>query len=645
MIFYQASKLSFSITILFLIFQPNSFNAEINKCHGSCKTSNFSISLPYPFGFSAGCPIQLNCTDAGVTIGKFVVLNITSADIVIKLPAKCDREVASISVLFGENYALSSATSLLLQNCSKPLSGPCEIRPMFIEASLKLNSCASRSDNMSCFNGVAGEKLLSFDEINNSQCRFLFSATTIVARNSSVSLDLERVNLGWWHKGECNCDQNANCTKVMKGNSTVMGYRCSCKEGYEGDGFKEGGGCRRVPRCNFHHYMYGKCGGRGSERVVVPVAIGGVCLGFGLLFLIHKQYQFLVHKRLKKKFFESNGGLLLQQQISSDQGNIGKTKIFTLKELETATDHFNENRVLGKGGQGTVFQGKLVDRRIVAVKRSKLVDKDKIKEFVNEIVILSQIDHRNVVKLVGCCLETQVPLLVYEFVPNGTLFQYLHNQNSDQFPLTWEMRVRIASEAAGAISYLHSVASILIYHRDIKSTNILLDDKYRAKVSDFGTSKTIAIDQSHVTTLVYGTMGYLDPEYFQTSQFTEKSDVYSFGVVLAELLTGKSPVSLERSGEDRSLATYFVVSMEQDQLFDIIDVRLLDNCCSSEIIAVAGVAKKCLSLNGKDRPTMKEVAMELEKVQQLRKNMNAQHNSEEEIEYFGELDLLEISPI
>ncbi|XVE87222.1 hypothetical protein DITRI_Ditri18aG0098800 [Diplodiscus trichospermus] len=186
---------------------------------------------------------------------------------------------------------------------------------------------------------------------------------------------------------------------------------------------------------------------------------------------------------------------------------MGKTKVFTLKELEIATDHFNENRILGKGGQ-------------------------------------------------GCCLETQVPLLVYEFVPNGTLFHYLQD-HGNEFQLTWEMCVRVASEAAGAISYLHSVASVPIYHRDIKSTNILLDEKYGAKVSDFGISKTIAIDQSHVTTLFWGC---------------------SF-----ELLTGMSPVSFARIGEDRSLVTYFIDSMEEDKLFDILDARIIEINSSAQV--------------------------------------------------------------
>ncbi|KAM4082147.1 hypothetical protein ACJW30_11G148400 [Castanea mollissima] len=294
-----------------------------------------------------------------------------------------------------------------------------------------------------------------------------------------------------------------------------------------------------------------------------------------------------------------------------------KTKLFNSKELENATDRFNENRILGKGGQGTVYKGMLVDGNIVAIKKCNKVDEGNLEQFVNEIIILSQINHRNVVKLLGCCLETEVPLLVYEFIPNGTLFQYLHEKN-EEFPLlTWNMRLRIATEIAGALSYLHSAASLPIYHRDIKSSNILLDDKYKAKVADFGTSRTVAIDQTHLTTLVYGTFGYLDPEYFQTSQFTDKSDVYSFGVVLIELLTGEKPVFSTRSQEGRNLSTYFIHSLKENHLFDILDTQVKEDSNKDEIMAIANLAKRCLHWNGKKRPTMIEIMIELEGVQKV----------------------------
>ena len=317
--------------------------------------------------------------------------------------------------------------------------------------------------------------------------------------------------------------------------------------------------------------------------------------------------------RLKRKFFKQNGGLLLEQQISSNETALEKTKIFTSKELEKATDNFNLNRILGQGGQGAVYKGMLTDGRIVAVKKSIIVDESQIEHFINEIVILSQINHRNIVGILGCCLETEVPLLVYEFISNGNLFQLIHNQDMN-FPFSWKMRLQIATEVAGAFAYLHSSCSIPIYHSDIKSTNILLDDKYRAKVSDFGTSRSIAIEQTHLTTLVQGTFGYLDPEYFQSSQFTDKSDIYSFGVVLVELLTGQKPICPTRPQEEKSLATHFILSLQESRLFDILDARVVKEGGKEEIMAVAYLAYRCLNLNGRKRPTRKEVATELEHI-------------------------------
>ena len=183
----------------------------------------------------------------------------------------------------------------------------------------------------------------------------------------------------------------------------------------------------------------------------------------------------------RAKNFEQNGGLLLQQQMSSKDGMIEKTRIFTADELEKATDDYNEDRVLGQGGQGTVYKGMLSDGNIVAIKKSKIESENQLSQFINELVILSQINHQNVVKLLGCCLETEVPLLVYEFVPNGTLSKYIHGFNED-FPITWEMRLQIAIDVAGALTYLHSASSTPIFHRDVKTSNILLDSKYRAKI-------------------------------------------------------------------------------------------------------------------------------------------------------------------
>ncbi|KAL2456691.1 Wall-associated receptor kinase-like 9 [Forsythia ovata] len=271
----------------------------------------------------------------------------------------------------------------------------------------------------------------------------------------------------------------------------------------------------------------------------------------------------------------------------------------------------------------------LSEGKIVAIKKSKLVDENQVELFINEVVMLSQIIHRNVVKLLGCCLETEVPLLVYKFIFNGTLFDHIHDK-TNEFPLSWNMRLKIAVEVAEALAYLHSATAFPIYHRDVKSTNILLDEKYVAKVSDFGTSRSIAVDHTHLTTLVKGTFGYLDPEYFQSSQFTEKSDVYSFGVVLVELLTGQRPISSAKTGEERSLATRFLLCMEGENLEQILDAQVLEHDKRQELIAMAKLAQRCLNLNGKKRPTMKEVTMELEIIK-----MSQTHSTTSETKYQG----------
>ncbi|KAJ0532428.1 putative protein kinase RLK-Pelle-WAK family [Helianthus annuus] len=339
----------------------------------------------------------------------------------------------------------------------------------------------------------------------------------------------------------------------------------------------------------------------------------GVLFLVAISYVLYKVIKKEKEKRQRKRFFKRNGGLLLKQQEEADPSLVDKTIHFTSRELQKATDNFNENRILGRGGQGTVYKGMLVDGRIVAVKKSKIVDESQLEQFINEVVVLSQINHRNVVKLLGCCLETNVPLLVSEFIPNGTLYDRLHNE-IDEFPMSLDMRLQIATEVAGALAYLHSATSIPIYHRDIKTTNILLDDKYRAKVSDFGTSRFVSLDQTHVTTLVKGTFGYLDPEYFQSSQFTEKSDVYSFGVVLVELLTRERPISLTRFGENRSLATHFMLAMEEGRVMSIFDAMVIKEGTRDELLILANLAMRCLNLNGKYRPTMKEVAIELETI-------------------------------
>ncbi|KAF3451045.1 hypothetical protein FNV43_RR07134 [Rhamnella rubrinervis] len=374
---------------------------------------------------------------------------------------------------------------------------------------------------------------------------------------------------------------------------------------------------------------------KGSDRFVMIKITIGVAIGF-IALLISSSWMHLVLKqrklmKLKEKFFQQNGGLVLLQKLSRQEDSNEMVKIFTEEELNMATLNFNESRIIGQGGFGTVYKGILTNKRTVAIKRSKIIDQSQIEQFINEVVVLSQINHRNVVKLIGCCLETQVPLLVYEFVPNGTLFEHIHDHNKAS-NLLWENRLSIAAEAAGALSYLHSAASTPIIHRDVKSSNILLDNYMTAKVSDFGASRLVPLDQTELATIVQGTLGYLDPEYLHTNQLTEKSDVYSFGVVLVELLTGQKALSFERSEKERSLAMHFLYSLREDRLFEIVESRIVNEGNRELLKEVAEIARGCLNLKGDDRPTMKEVAMELEGLRKTEKHMWAAELNLEETE-------------
>ncbi|XP_034697220.1 wall-associated receptor kinase-like 10 [Vitis riparia] len=228
---------------------------------------------------------------------------------------------------------------------------------------------------------------------------------------------------------------------------------------------------------------------------------------------------------------------------------------------------------------------------------------------------------------IGCCLETEVPLLVYEYVSNGTLFHHLHDEGHAS-TLSWKDRLRIGSEIAGALAYLHSYASIAICHRDIKSRNILLDENLRAVVSDFGLSRSIPLDKTHLTALVQGTFGYLDPDYFHSGQFTDKSDVYAFGVVLAELLTGEQAISSDRS--EQGLASHFRSAMKQNRLFEILDNQVVNEGQKEEIFAVAKLTKRCLKLNGKKRPTMKQVDIDLQQLGRFQEQLPSEKTMIEE---------------
>ncbi|KAB8089426.1 hypothetical protein EE612_014357 [Oryza sativa] len=438
---------------------------------------------------------------------------------------------------------------------------------------------------------------------------------------------------------------NSDCVDSTEGE----GYRCNCSRGYEGNPYLDGG-CQDIDECErdkdacFGNKCTNTLGGylcmcppgaRGNPLIekgcvktdlglTIGIGVGSgaglLAMAFGAVFLTRK----IKNRRanmLRQMFFKQNRGHLLQQLVSQNT-DIAERMIIPLAELEKATNKFDESREIGGGGHGTVYKGILSDLHVVAIKKSKVAIQREIDEFINEVAILSQINHRNVVKLFGCCLETEVPLLIYEFISNGTLYHHLHVEGP--LSLSWEDRLRIATETARALGYLHSAVSFPIIHRDIKSHNILLDGSLTAKVSDFGASRCIPAEQTGVTTVIQGTLGYLDPMYSYTGRLTEKSDVFSFGVVLIELLTRKKPYSY-RSPEDDGLVSHFTTLLTRDNLGHILDPQVVEEG-GKEVKEVALLAVACVKLKAEERPTMRQVEMTLESIRSLFLQQEAIHS-------------------
>lgn len=289
--------------------------------------------------------------------------------------------------------------------------------------------------------------------------------------------------------------------------------------------------------------------------------------------------------------------------------------IYPYKQIEKATNSFSDKRQLGTGAYGTVYSGKLHSDEWVAIKRIKhRSDTDSIEQVMNEIKLLSSVSHPNLVRLLGCTIEKDEQILVYEYMPNGTLCQHLQKERGNG--LAWPVRLTIATETAQAIAYLHSM-NPPIYHRDIKSSNILLDYNFKTKVADFGLSRLGMTESSHISTAPQGTPGYLDPQYHQNFHLSDKSDVYSFGVVLVEIITALKAVDFSRRQNEVILASLAVERIGKGYLDTIIDPFLKQNKDSWTITSlhkVAELAFRCLAFLSDMRPSMVEVAAELQQI-------------------------------
>ncbi|KAL2349030.1 hypothetical protein Fmac_003030 [Flemingia macrophylla] len=294
----------------------------------------------------------------------------------------------------------------------------------------------------------------------------------------------------------------------------------------------------------------------------------------------------------------------------SDPGGLGHSRSwFSYEELMKATNGFSTQNLLGEGGFGCVYKGYLPDGREIAVKQLKIGGGQGEREFKAEVEIISRIHHRHLVSLVGYCIEDNRRLLVYDYVPNNTLYFHLHGEG--QPVLEWANRVKIAAGAARGIAYLHEDCNPRIIHRDIKSSNILLNYNYEARVSDFGLAKLALDANTHITTRVMGTFGYMAPEYASSGKLTEKSDVYSFGVVLLELITGRKPVDASQPLGDESLVEWarplLSHALDTEEFNSLADPRLEKNYVESELYCMIEVAAACVRHSAAKRPRMGQV--------------------------------------
>ncbi|XP_055811659.1 wall-associated receptor kinase-like 20 [Solanum dulcamara] len=513
-------------------------------------------------------------------------------------------------------FNITASNTILLLNCTDymlHLQAPincslsCVCHP-YVEKNLEWATC--RKQSLCCTFRTGGSQNEYMIRVHSQGCMAYQSFVGL-----DISLPIEKwpqpgLELMWQIPDPPICKKQVDCDVLQYSRCLVDPKndgkkRCFCKSGHYWDAQGYCQKCRHGTACKIRRkYIF---------FVSFSVAVISVLLMLLGGFLVHRRY--LIKRRTIRLLVKE------REEILSANTSGKSAKVFSGKEIKKSTNNFAKENLLGSGGFGEVFKGNLDDGTIVAVKRAKPGNAKGTLQVLNEVRILCQVNHRGLVRLLGCCVELELPLLIYEYVSNGTLFDHLHGFRLREWaPLSWLRRLVIAQQTANGLAYLHSSAVPPIYHRDVKSSNILLDDKLDAKVSDFGLSRLVELSESentHINTSAQGTLGYLDPEYYLNLQLTDRSDVYSFGVVLLELLTSKKAIDFNRDEENVNLVVYMKRIMDGEKLMDVIDTFIKEGASKVEIEtikAVGNLAAACLDERRQNRPSMKEVADELEYV-------------------------------
>ncbi|KAL3753760.1 hypothetical protein ACJRO7_001059 [Eucalyptus globulus] len=517
-------------------------------------------------------------------------------------------------------FNITSSNTLVLMNCSTAvLSLTIDCTPTSIcHAYLRDNPLAAAScSNFSlcCSLKTGGSQNEYIIRIRQDRCAAYQSFV-----NLDISLPVSKwvafrgLELEWELPQEPLCNSQVDCRNSANSMCSVdpvkaAQKRCFCQSGFRWDpiaGVCYNIKCPRPEDCKKHS--------KSPLIAGLTFSAAAVLFGFTVLFVVHWQ-----RKHIKR---EAQLSLTKMREDILNANCSGKVaKIFTGKEITRATGNFSKENLLGVGGFGEVFKGTLDDGTVIAVKRAKLGNTKGIDQILNEVRILCQVNHRSLVILLGCCVDLELPLLIYEYISYGNLFDHLHGAYKSKWaPLTWYRRLNIAHQTAEGLAYLHTSAVPPIFHRDIKSSNILLDEKLDAKVSDFGLSRLAETDATHITTCAQGTLGYLDPEYYLNFQLTDKSDVYSFGVVLLELLTSKKAIDFNRDEEDVNLAIHIKKILKEERLMDAVDPAIKEGATKLELEtmkALGYLASSCLDERRHNRPNMKEVADEIEYISSI----------------------------